>query len=78
MGYLVIAVALAVGFTFAEAPPPGSPSRIAPLHLRMALELSELPSEQVAEEAAEDPVTTLAYGDIATQRLQAGRYNSGS
>ncbi len=65
IGYLVLSIALALGFVFAEPPPPDAPSRIAPLHLRMALELSEPLVEQVAQEpedAADDQVTTVAYG----------------
>jgi hypothetical protein len=61
MGYIVLSVALALGFVFAETPPPEAPSRVAPLRLRMALELSEPLSEQVAQEAADDQVATVAY-----------------
>ena len=61
MGYVILSVALAVGFVFSEAPPPGTPARIAPLHLRMSLDLSEPLAEQVAQEAGDEQVTTLAY-----------------
>jgi hypothetical protein len=65
MGYLVLSVALALGFVFAQTPPPEAPARIAPLRLRMALELSEPPAEQVTQEtedASDDEITALAYG----------------
>jgi hypothetical protein len=63
IGYVVFSVALAIGIVFAEAPPPGTPSRLTPLHLRMALELSEPLAQQVVQEAQEPPaeeVWTLA------------------
>jgi hypothetical protein len=64
IGYVVLSVALAVGFAFSEAPPPDAPARIAPLRLRMAMELSEPVSEQVVQvspELGDDRLTTLAY-----------------
>ena len=64
IGYVVLSVALAVGFAFSEAPPPDAPARISQLRLRMAMELSEPVSEQVVQvspEVGEDRVTTVAY-----------------
>ena len=65
MGYIVLSIALALGVVLAETPAPEAPARVAPLRLRMALELSEPLAEQVAQEtqdAGDDEVTTLAYG----------------
>ena len=65
MGYIVLSIALALGIALAETPPPEAPARVAPLRLRMTLELSEPLAEQVAQEtrdAGDDEVTTLAYG----------------
>jgi hypothetical protein len=63
IGYVVLSVALVLGFALSEAPPPDAPARTAPLRLRMALELSGPFAEQVAQDAADDDeVTTVAYG----------------